>query len=126
MKPAKTLCFPVIAAMCLTGAALPAQPRDHAHFTRSELRRLIRNAHTDEQYQTLATCFRALETHFRRKAADQDQEYQRLRFRTLPAKYPTPADSAKGLRDYYRYRAAQADVMAAKFEARITVPRRPQ
>lgn len=106
-------------------AALSAQPiplTGHA-LSHHELKEEMAQAHTPEQYGTLATYFRQKEKLFRDKAAEEKVEWDRRKQATLALgkKYPSSADSARNLYDYYSYKADQMASSAAVYEARAVV-----
>jgi hypothetical protein len=47
------------------------------HYHRSELKRMIRTAHTPEDFEKLSVYFEAKEQEFRRKAEDEKKELDR-------------------------------------------------
>lgn len=93
-----------------------AQP----HYTHSELKLLINNAHTPEQYQQLATYFRSQQSIYGDRAAAEKIEWDRRKAITAsPAlKYPSPADSARNLYDYYTSKENQMASLAQSYEQR--------
>ena len=105
----------VIIGLMAVASYLPAE--DQLHYSRAELRKMLREAKTPEQQQTLARWFRQQQAAFRRKASEEDSVYERNKRSNVPAKFPAPADSARNLRDYYVYRANQSGLLAAKYEA---------
>jgi tetratricopeptide (TPR) repeat protein len=79
-------------------------------FSRGDLRQMMREAKTPEQYQTLATYFRGQERLCREKAQAEKEEYERCMNSPCGSpKSPTRADTARHLREYY---VSEADRMA--------------
>lgn len=118
-------CVLLLAALTFTTPApltASAQPvaLDQPHYSHRQLQQLIRDAHTPEQYRTLATWFRSQEKIFNDKAAVEKQEWDRRKAMTAsPAlKYPTPADSAHNLYDYYLAKAHDMALRASDYEQR--------
>lgn len=107
-------------AICLISVVLPMAAQNHVHYGRSELKRMMREASTADQYRTLVTWFREQETTFRGKAEAENRDYDRYKDRLVPAKYPTPADTARGLRDYYTYKANQMAGLATRYEIQLS------
>lgn len=90
-------------------------------MSRSELRRQIDAAHSPEEYRALALYFRQQEGRFRSKAAEEKAEWDRRKqgMTSVTSKYPTPADSARNLYDYYVYKATEMSAKAAEYEKKI-------
>ncbi len=83
-----------------------------AHCTHAELHSLIRNAKTPAEYEALRDYFSNAAELSRAKAAEEKQEWD-CRKAFPPRKYPSPADSAHYLYDYY---LQDANTKAAKAE----------
>ena len=67
-------------------------------YSRSELRRLIRTAHTPAASNSLADYFDAKRQQFAGKALEEKAELDRLLARPyILSKYPSPVDTARGL-----------------------------
>jgi hypothetical protein len=86
------------------------------HYTRKQLRALVRGAHTAEDHKRLALYFRARAVEFSAKAAEQEQAFTEYIRNPggYPSKYPTRGDVAKGLAAYYRMKANQANSLASE------------
>jgi len=106
--------------VCAVGLGVTAVAQIHVHYTRSELRRLMQEAHNASQYRTLSMWFRDEEAIFRDKAAAASKEYERLKVLPGLGKNPTPADRAKERRDYYSYKAGKMATSAAYCEAELS------
>jgi hypothetical protein len=113
-------------AVCILSLALAtlgnAQGTDSSkqtgeHYTQSELKKLINEAHTSDQYDVLARYYSNEQRAFLQKAADEKQEWaRRSQFTTsISAKYPRPVDSARNLYEYYSYKASEAGVLSDKY-----------
>ena len=88
----------------LCQSAPPAYPKYH----RSELKQMIRTAHTSEEFEKLSTYFEAKEQEFCKKAEDEKKELdRRLAMPYASSKYPTAADSARGLLQYYQVKTGE-------------------
>lgn len=107
----------------LTSIAVSAQPAsaDQPHYTHRELKHLIRDARTPEQYRALASWFRSQQQIFNDKAAAEKTEWARREAITASPvlKYPTPADSAHNLYDYYLAKANEMANRARTYEQRL-------
>jgi len=109
----------------LCQSAPPAYPKYHP-----ELKQMIRTAHTSEEFENLSTYFEAKEQEFCKKAEDEKKELdRRLATPYASSKYPTAADSARGLLQYYQVkadefaqRAKTYHLLATKVSATATPP----
>jgi hypothetical protein len=88
------------------------------HYSRTDVRRLTKEAHTPEQYQALAGYFRDQQQQFQQQANSEKLEWDRRSQNTIgvASKYPKPADSARNLYQYYAYEADQKGKLAARYE----------
>jgi hypothetical protein len=115
----------IASVVLVLAVATPGFAQEHigstspaAHYTRTQLSQLIRDAHTQEQYETLATYYRGKQTTFSEEASQEKQEWIR-RSQTvvlINAKYPRPVDSARYLYEYYVDQARRTDQLATKYE----------
>jgi hypothetical protein len=87
------------------------------HYTQAQLKQRVHEAHTPEQYRTLASYYGKEKKDYLQQAAEEKQEWIRRNQNTMgvAAKYPRPIDSARNLYEYYRYRASEAGELAAKY-----------
>jgi len=106
-------------AVCAIGATLPAIAQDHAHYSRPELRKMMKEAATGDQYRSLATWFREEETVLRGKARMENAEFEKYKDAMVLGKYPTRVDTARSLRDYYSYRANRMATLATRYETEL-------
>ena len=96
-------------------------PASHQKYHRSELKQMARTAHTSEDLERLATYFEDKEQEFRKKAEDEKRELdRRLAMPYASPKYPTPADSARGLLQYYQLKADEFGQRATNYHLRAT------
>lgn len=111
----------ILVCATLPTIALAQPDTAQPHYTRSELKLLMRNAHTPDQYQQLASYFRSQQSIYSDKAASEKTEWDRRKAITAsPAlKYPTPSDSARNLYDYYTSKADQMASLAQSYEQRV-------
>jgi len=96
-------------------------PASHPKYDRSELKQMVRTAHTSEDFERLATYFDDREQEFRKKAEDEKRELdRRLAMPYASPKYPTPADSARGLLQYYQLKADEFEQRATAYHVCAT------
>lgn len=90
---------------------------DDSHVKPAQLKRMAREAHTPEQYKTLAVSYEIQQQDYLKQAADAKREWIRLLPPTgnLNAKYPRPADNAKSLYENYLEKASEAGALSAKY-----------
>jgi hypothetical protein len=110
-----------IFALSLAGAAVaevqsPASI-DSQHITPSQLKTLAKQAHTPEQYNTVAGYYGQMQDDYLRKAAEEKKEWERRSQMTasLAQKYPRPADSARNLYEYFMYKASEMGTLKTRF-----------
>ena len=67
------------------------------NYTKPELHKLIREAHSAEQYRALAKYFRAQQAKYQQQAREEKAEWERhsQNVTSVSAKYPRPVDSYK-------------------------------
>jgi hypothetical protein len=99
-------------------AAKLANPPSEAAtpITRAQIRRLMREAHTPEQYGTLADYYAEQDRLYTAKAVEMMhlwRERNEVYFRV--EKWPRPVDSARNLHDYYVYKASEAERLRVKY-----------
>jgi hypothetical protein len=119
MKAPSLALIPFALALTVLPMFALAQPDAvQPHYTHSELKLLMRNVHTTDQYQQLASYFRSQQAIYNSKAAAEKAEWDRRKAITAsPAlKYPSPADSARNLYDYYASKANQMASLAQSYE----------
>jgi hypothetical protein len=86
-------------------------------LTKTQVKQLIRDAHTPEQYKTLAGYYEAQQSSYRLQAVEEEKEWARRsqNIVSIAAKYPRPVDSARYLSEYYRYEASEAGKLAVQY-----------
>ncbi len=95
-----------------------ATPPDEPEYTKAQIKKMVREAHTVEQFTVLANYYWSQQRMYKQKAVEQ-MHLWRERAETvtpLSEKYPRPVDSARNLHDYYEYRAAQSAALFAKYD----------
>jgi hypothetical protein len=88
------------------------------NYSGSELKSMMRNAHTQQDYQALATYFRGRQQTFEQKAQSEKIEWDRRSQNVTgpAAKYPRPVDSSKNRYEYFTYEAQQMGQQATHYE----------
>lgn len=96
------------------------------HYTRAQLRQLVRNAHAPDQYTALANYYGQRRSEYLEKAAEEKQEWARLsrNIGGVAPKYPRPIDSARNRYEYLMYEASEAGALEAKY-SRLAAPDAP-
>ncbi len=97
-------------------AGVSASPTT-AHYSQAQIKRLMREANTPDQYRVIARYFEQRQSEFSNKAADQMAEWaRRSQEVTGPAaKFPRPVDEARNLYEYYAHEADDASFQADKY-----------
>lgn len=116
-----TACLAVPALLLACGAA-SSRADVAGQFSEKELHRLVREAHTTEQYRQLAEYCREQATRFHSLAVQEQHEILRLEQSSLvfPHKYPSALDSAEHLYQYYSLKAGEMGQFAAEFEEKLS------
>jgi len=117
MKPISTIALvAVIAAATLSSQAVTLEPAA-AHYTPAQIKKMIREAHSADQYRAIARYYDERHAEFSQKAADEMAEWARRSENTSgpAAKYPRPVDSARNLYEYYAHEADSAAFQADKY-----------
>ena len=109
----------VIAVLVATFSAAQAQDASAPHYTRSELHKMIKEAHTEQEYKVLAVYFREQQQAFAQQAKAEKLEWvRRSQDVTGPVgKYPRPVDSSRNRYEYLTYKADQMNQQAAHYES---------
>src|SRR5580692_7686337 len=96
-----------------------AEPTSAPQFSKTELQRLIKEAHTPQQYRTLADYFKSQQQKYEQQAQSEKQEWDRRSQNVTgpAAKYPRPVDSSRNRYEYFAYQAGQMAQQAAHFES---------
>jgi hypothetical protein len=109
----------------VTAGAAQAASSVQPGYNNGELKAMIREAHTQEQFQALAVYFHSRQQQFEQKAAEEKVEWDRRSQNVTgpAAKYPRPVDSSRNRYEYFTYEAAQMEQQAAHFESLAAVRR---
>ena len=96
-----------------------AQTASAPHYSHSELRKMVQEAHTEQQYKELASYFRFRQQTFEQQAQVEKLEWERRsqNVTSLAAKYPRPVDSSKNRYEYFIYEARQMSQQAEHYES---------
>ena len=117
----RTICSVFILSFALAGVASAQAPAaavtNGTHYTKSQLKQLVQDAHTTDQYTALSQYFAAQQKDYAKQAAEEKVEWIRRsqNVMVVAAKYPRPVDSARYLYEYYAYMAAEQGQLAAKY-----------
>jgi hypothetical protein len=108
-------------AVCVA-SPMYSQPSDHPSYSQSELKQMIHDAHTSQQYRDLAAYFRGRQQYFEQQAQSEKTEWDRRSQVTAASyqKYPRPADSSRNRYEYFTYEAQQMASQADHFESLST------
>jgi hypothetical protein len=118
MKSKLVFALAVLACAMAVGRARAAAPQAQ-NLSHTELKTMMQNAHTTEDYMTLASYFRWRQEQFDQKAHEELVFWaQRSANVSLAAaKYPRPEDSAKNRYDYFVYESQKMSGQAARYES---------
>ena len=91
---------------------------DKPEYTSSQIRKMVRDAHTVEQYTELANYYAVQRRIYKSKAVEQMHLWRQRSEMPSPLseKWPRPVDSARNLHDYYEYKAEQSAELFAKYD----------
>jgi hypothetical protein len=106
------LAFAVSSGIASAGSA------SAVNYSSSDVKKMIREAHTAQQYQTLAAYFRSRQQAFTQQAHSEIEWFARRSLNvSLPAaKYPAPLDSSRNRYEYFNYEAQKMSQQAAHYE----------
>jgi len=98
---------------CGVASAATLTPAD---YNRAEVQKMVREAHTAEQYRQLAEYYRWQQQEFEERARAEEHEWVRRVFQvSIPEKYPRPEDSSRYRYEYFSYEAARMNSLAAHY-----------
>jgi len=108
-----------IVALAVAGVGNAQETRNGVVFTPSQVKQLVREARTPEQYKALAVHYNNQQQNWLAKAEEEKAEWVRRsqNITVAAAKYPRPVDSARNLYEYYRYKASEAATLSAQYSA---------
>jgi hypothetical protein len=98
----------------------------HLHCTHSQLKQMIREAHTPGQYNALADYYTGLQREYLRKAEEERQEWVQRSKNVIwtGAKTPRPMDFSRDAYQRYMSEATKAESAAAKY-GQLAAPKSP-
>ena len=99
-----------------------AESQSGTELSRVELQTMIRSAHSTQQYQQLATYFRARQQALEKQAMAEKAEWDRRSqiSASVAQKYPRPVDSSRNRYEYFTFEAKQMSEQAAHYEGLST------
>lgn len=111
MKAARS--FVIAVSIAALTAVVPAQTASGSvsHYSRKQIKEMMRDAHTPEQYRVLGEWFRSQEQMFHEKAIAEKKEWEQ---RVGGYK----VDPARNLYDYYVEQEQETGARAAEYERR--------
>ncbi len=118
MRLKLALTFAVLACAVASGssraAAPPAQNLSHA-----QLKKMVQNAHSAEDYLTLASYFRWRQQQFEQQAHDELLFWAQrsMNVSLEAAKYPRPVDSSRNRYEYFVYEAQKMSAQAEHYQS---------
>jgi hypothetical protein len=92
-------------------------PQIGDHYTRGQIKKMLRDAHTPDQYKALGDYYGEQQRNYLAQAADERREWIRRSQNTsaAAAKYPRPEDSSRNLYEYLMYKASAAGTLSDKY-----------
>jgi len=95
-----------------------AEKSANSQYSKAELHKLIREAHTADQYSALEKYFRAQEVTYQQHAQAERAGWERRsqNVTSISAKYPRPADSSRNRYEYFIYEAGKMNQQASHYE----------
>lgn len=115
-----SLCILLLLALSVSTTCLASgEPSPAVHLSHSEVQKMIREAHTPQQFEALAAYFRTQQQGFEKQAQSEKQEWERRSQNVTgpAAKYPRPVDSSRNRFEYFNYEARQMAQQTAHFES---------
>jgi hypothetical protein len=100
----------------LRAAERRAQDGD-AQYTGAQIKKMVREAHTVEQYTVLSDYYATQQRMYKRKAAEEMHQWA-LRSEVitpLSEKWPRPVDSSRNRYEYFEFKVAQAGQLCTKY-----------
>jgi hypothetical protein len=99
------------------GSAAATASADKPEYTSAQIRKMIREAHTVQQYTVLADYYQTRQRMYQRKAAEEMHLWSERNAVISPVmeKWPRPVDSARNLHDYYEHMADDSAAKVAHF-----------
>jgi len=109
----------MITALIAGAGTACAETSGSAACSSAELKQMIRDARTPQQYDELASYYRWRQRDFEQNARAEKIEWDRrwlIQAGATMEKYPRPVDSSRNRYEYFIYEAQQMSRQAARFE----------
>jgi hypothetical protein len=107
----KVMSIAMLLVVALTGAivVVVAEPSSTPSYSKAEVKQMMRDARTAQQYRLLADYFGTQQKKFAEQTRTEKEEWARRSQNVsgLAAKYPRPVDSSKNRYEYFSYEADQ-------------------
>ena len=118
MKRSISLVLAAAVALVAGGTVL-AQPSVQHNYTSSDIKQMMRDAHTPDQYREISTYFKERQQHFEQQAQSEKLEWERRSQNVTgpAAKYPRPVDSSRNRYEYFSYMAQQMALQVQRFDS---------
>lgn len=118
MTPLIRVTATIAVAVCAIGT-IHAQPSDHPSYSQSQIKQMMRDAHTAQQCHDLAVYFRERQKYFEQQAQSEKSEWDRRSQITVGIyqKFPRPADQSRNRYEYFTYEAQQMAYQADHFDS---------
>jgi hypothetical protein len=115
----KTHAVIALASAAVAAGILQSAPAADMNLSHAELTKMIRSAHTPQEYQALAGYFRSRQVTFEKQAQEEKVEWDRRSQNVIgpAAKFPRPVDSSRNRYEYFTYEAQQMSQQAAHYES---------
>ena len=114
---ASILSCAILSCAILGTAVAQVTPATDAQLTKAQVKQLLREAHSPDQYKVLAGYYGEQQASYLKEAAEEKQEWDRRSQNIVgvAAKYPRPVDSARNLYEYYMYKASEMGALSSKY-----------
>ena len=108
----------VLSGVVLASLGSHADPSSSVQYSKTDLRRMMREARTVEQYHALADYFRSQQQRLELQAQAEKEEWQRRSQNVSgpAAKYPRPVDSSRNRYEYFSYEAQEMQRQAGHYD----------
>jgi hypothetical protein len=108
-----------VLACAAASLTVRAESSTSANLSHGDLKKMIRDAHTSEDYLSLASYFRFRQQEFEQQARSEKIELDRRSANAYlaAAKYPNPVASSRNRYEYFEYEAQKMSAQAAHFES---------
>jgi hypothetical protein len=105
-------------ACAAASVAVRAESATTQNLSRADLKRMVQNARSSEDYLTLASYFRWRQQEFQQRAQSEKIELDRRAMNSYlsSAKYPNPVASSRNRYEYFTYEAQKMGQQAARYE----------